>query len=189
MSSFFNMLDPLLKYIDDGQLFRQPFKWLFYAIGILLAGGCFYAIYNMFDKVEYMTGKHVFFIILMSLILIAVAIFCVVYWFNRAGEIEYELGIGNLQAMPAVALLIRYLGECSGCVIAGAGCLGSLFVFLFFGDDSFGIFDDAWKGIFMCPILGYVEILLSRFLAEMCVALANISNDVALLLKLRNKGM
>lgn len=180
MDNFLSILDPMFSYIDKGKLFRQPFMWLYYLIGSVLAIACLYGLTNVFDGFKHSRGGVTFFLILMIILLLAVAVFSIMYWFKRATQVNTGMPKNSrFFAIPAVANLLRCLGEWSGIVLACAGAYISLFASILASNDPMfsQIASYGFAGVVLFPIFGYVLIVFTRFLSESTLAIASIAND------------
>ncbi|MCM1032266.1 MAG: hypothetical protein NC405_00755 [Odoribacter sp.] len=176
--SFFNLLDPMFKYIDGGKLFRQPFMWLYYVIGVLTAFLCVYGVVQIIDMFKYAEGMGTLGLIFIMLVLLAMAVFSVIYWFKRAGDINNETPRGaRFFAIPAIANLVRCFGEWASITFGIGGAVIALFAWIF----ASKYFNMGGEGIFavvIFPVAGYVFIIFTRFLSETILATASIANDV-----------
>lgn len=180
MGSFFNFLDPMFNYIDKGKLFRQPFMWLYYLIGVGCALWLLYSLGNIFDQFKHSKGSVTIMLILLIILVLAIAVFSVMYWFKRATQVNSDMPANSrFFAIPAVANLMRCLGEFSGIVIAGAGAYVSLFTAIFASDNYFMRDMAAYGllGVVVCPIIGYIVLVVTRFFSESVLAIASIAND------------
>lgn len=180
MNSFFNFLDPMFNYIDKGKLFRQPFMWLYYLIGVGCALWLLYSLGDIFDQFSHTKGSATFMLILLIFLDLAVAVFSVMYWFKRATQVNTNMPANSrFFAIPAVANLLRCLGEFVGIVIAGAGAYISLFTAIFASDNYFlrNMAAYGLLGIIVCPIIGYIILVVARFFSESILAIASIAND------------
>lgn len=179
MDNFFNILDPMFKYIDKGKLFRQPFMWLYYLLGVVTAIMCLYRLGDIFDAFKYTKGSVTVFLILLIPLIFVIAIFSVLYWFKRATQVNANMPANSrFFAIPAVANLIRCLGEWAGIVVACAGAYMSLFGSILAQNSFIGNYASyGFIGVVICPIVGYIIIVLTRFLSESTLALASIAND------------
>ncbi|MDE6289054.1 MAG: hypothetical protein K2M00_09775, partial [Muribaculaceae bacterium] len=142
--------------------------WLLYSLG------------NVFDQFKYAKGGTTVMLILLIILIIAIATFSVMYWFKRATQVNSNMPANSrFFAIPAVANLLRCLGEFCGIVVAGAGAYISLFTAIFASDNYFmrDMATYGLLGIVVCPIIGYIIVVVSRFFSESILAIASIAND------------
>lgn len=174
---FFNLLDPVLNYIDSGKILRQPFMWFYYLLGVLAALLCFYGVVQVCDAFKYMNGMGTLGLILAIIVLIAMALYSIIYWFKRASNVNGDVPVGaRFTAIPAIANFIRCLGEWWGIAFGVGGAVICLFLGIFAAKYYGG--GQLFLGILICPIMGYVTLVFFRFLSESLLAIASIANDV-----------
>ena len=175
MEKINQILESVLNYIDCGNIFRKPFKWLYWVIGVLIALGILATIVDMFDYFEYSSAGGKVGLVLVMILMLASAVFSVFYWLRRAKDVEKVVDVNaRFVAIPVVAHIIRSLGEFCGICLAIFGTaifiIGTLFSMKHF--ESNGI-----VGIIVCPIAGYFTLLLSRFMSESIAVVTSIAND------------
>lgn len=176
--SFFSFLDPMFRYIDGGKLFRQPFMWLYYILGVITALACFGGVGKVCELFRYLEGIQILWGVIAILILLAAAVFSVLYWFRRASDVNADVPQGaRFLAIPAVANLVRCFGEWISIVFGVCGTLITLFAWIFAANQ----FDLGGEGIFVViaiPVFAYINLIFTRFLSESMLAIASIANDV-----------
>ena len=175
MEKINQILESVLNYIDSGNIFRKPFKWLYWIIGVLIALGILAAIVDMLDYFKYSSaGGKVGFVLIMILML-ASAVFSVFYWLRRAKDVENVVDVNaRFVAIPVVAHIIRSLGEFWGICMAIFGTA------IFIIATLFSVRNLVPDGIFViigCPIAGYFTLLFSRFISESIAVVTSIAND------------
>ena len=180
---FFNLIKPYLTIIDNGQLFRQPFKWLYYLIGglnILLPLYLLYQIIHL-ELFSYAEGMGIVALILGWLVIAVGGWVGFQLWWNRAVNVsEISETSSDFVAIPVFAHFIQTLGEWLGTSIAVFGTLVTLIIMLFMGDSlssvplvgKFGIFSIVFSIIY-----GFLILVISRVIAEQILALAAIANN------------
>lgn len=154
--------------------------WLYYLIGVGCALWLLYSLGNIFDQFKHSKGSVTIMLILLIILVLAIAVFSVMYWFKRATQVNSDMPANSrFFAIPAVANLMRCLGEFSGIVIAGAGAYVSLFTAIFASDNYFMRDMAAYGllGVIVCPIIGYIVLVVTRFFSESVLAIASIAND------------
>jgi len=88
-------------------------------------------------------------------------------------------------ATPIFSHFIQTLGEWFGTLFAIVGFAGLLISMILLGNDAYWFLKLiglrfpvlGWTGIFLLPIIGYLIVILTRFLAEQFRALAAIANN------------
>ena len=177
---------PLLAYIDSGEFFRRPLSWLYVvlAVGNVLAP--FYVLYQTTDSglFKYGGAKFGFSFFLVWLFVLTACWIGAQIWWNRKDKVLETSSEGSeFSATPAFSHFVQTLGENYGTFIAITGFGFSLVATLFGGASgalgsglslpiNAGIF-----GIVVFPVVGYLVIVFSRFIAEQIRALAAIANN------------
>ncbi len=184
-SKFFTVLDPVFKYIDSGKFFRQPLQWLYYLLGVLCLILPLYILGKAISSelFSYMSGSGIFTFLLIWVVMAGVSYGAFCLWFNRARRLKELLPTGSrFAAIPALANFIQTFGEFAGLYVGVFGFVASLLATLFqqpgmgyaFGDLPVG---GGIMGAIYTLIAGYVIVVVSRFFAEMVLALADIANN------------
>lgn len=182
MKQVLSILDPVLNYINDGKLFRQPFQVFYYLIGIACGLGCIYYIKYVFDMISYMKGIAYLYAVLVSLVLLATAALSVIYWFRKAADVNREVPENaRFMAIPAVAGFIITLGEWAGLVGAAitfcVGILTAIILPMAVDYKAGEMFSVGLAIAIVGPIVSYVTLIVYRFIGEMILAVGNIAND------------
>lgn len=175
-----NFLDPALKYIDSGAFFRQPFKWLYILIGVLNISLPISFIGTLSDAWDYLSGSSRFAAVIILLITIALAFIGFLVWYKRSMTLKQDAGVSSrFIAIPVVANMLQTIGEWLG-IIIGVGGFAIILIALIFGGEELRYVIGSrvsFLAVIACPIIGYITIVLFRFLAENCLALASIANS------------
>lgn len=175
-----NFLDPVLKYIDSGAFFRQPFKWLYILIGVLNISLPISFIGTLSDAWDYLSGSSRFAAVIILLITIALAFIGFLVWYKRSMTLKQDAGVSSrFIAIPVVANMLQTIGEWLG-IIIGVGGFAIILIALIFGGEELRYVIGSrvsFLAVIACPIIGYITIVLFRFLAESCLALASIANS------------
>lgn len=172
-------LNPLFEYLESGKLFRQPLMFLYYLIGIAACIGGIYKISEIFDGFDYMRGTYKVFIILEMLVLVALSLFSLLFWFHRAGAVKNDrFENTRFLAIPVVANLLRSFGEWLGFVLAIAGaCTGVLTILLLTSQGGGVAFRQGVVMLVGGPLMGYIILVLFRYVSEMSLTYAEIANN------------
>lgn len=178
----FSFLDPLFRYIDSGKLFRQPLQFLYYAFGVLMALLCIYGLVELYDKFRYADGIIYVYLILMTIVCVALAVFTVIFWFRRAGDLIKDMPENaRFQAIPAVSNFLITWGEWIGIV-------GAVFTFCAFILSAIILswsnyhageaFLSSLGGAIVGPVIFYLILLFFRLIGEQILAIGVIANNV-----------
>jgi len=186
-------LDPFFNYIDSGKFFRQPFKYLYYIIGVLCLIFPIYVLIKLIDSgiFSVFSASVIFAVILVWLLLVAVMIGLFMLWFNRAQRLNILLPEQTkFVAVPVLANFIQTLGEAVGLFVSVFGFVATLIVVLFslaspeiqyvmgYVGLPVGV---SFMGAVYLLIVGVVIMLGSRFFSEMVLAIADIANKTDLI--------
>jgi hypothetical protein len=187
MQKILNFIDPFLSYIDNGKLFRKPFRWLYFALAAINALLPFYILYAAIDKDVFgAPAKFVFAFILIWIFVLAAAWVGFQIWWNRSEKVlETSVEGAEFPATPVIAHFIQTLGEWLGSFIAIVGFGFALVAWIFLGDEAYFLsraiglefLDAGILAMILFPIYGFLIIVVSRFIAESFRALAAIANN------------
>lgn len=175
-----NIIDPALDYIDSGSFFRQPFKWLYYVIGILNFAVPVFLINLLFEYSKYASGSTIFCMVMLILFSIVIAFLCCLLWFRRACSLNRDASKGSrFIAIPVIANLIQTAGESLGVWIGIGGFITTLFILIFGGDETRHIIgtNASFITLLACIIFGYLTVVIHRFFAELFLATVSIANN------------
>jgi hypothetical protein len=181
-----NYIAPFLSYIDSGKLFRKPFGWLYLALAAVNAVLPFYLLYVAIDNQVFSAGaKYVFAFLLIWLVIVAACWVGLQIWWDRKDRVQETSPEGSeFPATPVIAHFIQTLGEWLGAWIAIVGFGFSLFAAIFLGEEAqmLGAMIDlplssGFLGIILYPVYGFLVVVVARFVAEQCRALAAIANN------------
>lgn len=188
-------INKLLGMIDSGRFFRDPMRWLYIIIGVLVTLGCLGAIWGLIDSSAF--KYQPVYAILATLMLIVVGVFALLFWINRSKRLKDMVRDNDdIVAIPVVAHFTQSAGECVGIIVGTAGALMGFLLPLLAGDMAgyafrelipFSVSGPLLVAIFaalFCVIYGFLIILISHFWAEMMRAIASIANSTQ---KIANK--
>ncbi len=186
-NKFFTFIKPYLSYIDNGNLFRKPFSWLYTIIAILNLllpiGVMVEAIQN---RVFQASAKFIIVFLLIWIVVVFVSWISFQLWWDRKTKVKATSSENDdFVATPVFSHFIQTFGEWLGTWIAVVGFVSALFMTIFLGHDasalsySMGIpfVKTGVLNIVLMPIIGFLTIVVSRFLAEQFKALASIANN------------
>jgi len=189
--NFLTFIDPYLSFIDSGKLYRKPFSWLYMALAAVNAVLPFYLLGKAIDMGIFKDAgaKFIFAFIFAWLFVVVACWIGVQIWWNRKDKVQQTSQEGaDFPATPVIAHFLQTLGEWFGSFIAIAGLGISLCGVIFLGDNAsllayalggfLSMFSaDGFLGIIVNPIMGFITIVIFRFIAEQCRALAAIANN------------
>ncbi|MDR0714856.1 MAG: hypothetical protein LBF89_11460 [Bacteroidales bacterium] len=186
---FFTFIKPFLSYIDDGKLYRKPFGWLYAALAVINLLLPFYMLYEAIDGGVFDAGaKYVFAFLLIWLVIVAACWAGFQIWWDRREKVQLTSREGSeFPATPVISHFIQTLGEWLGVWIAIVGFGFSLISWIFLGEEAAylaSMADLPFSGtgitsMIVAPITGFLIIVISRFIAEGCRALASIANNTS----------
>lgn len=184
-NKFFTLIKPYLNYIDDGKLYKQPFKILYQIIAVIMLLLPFALLYQLIQSgiFKYGTGGMIFAFILIWLVVAAAGWFSFQLWWERAGQLKQTSETGDdFVATPVVSNLLQTFGEWLGSYMAVVGFLVTLIALLFMGSTADvsvvpGIPSQGIWGLVYFPVSGFVILVLFRWLAETMRALVAIANN------------
>lgn len=181
-------LNRLMAVIDSGSFFREPMRWLYVVIGILMSLGCLIGIWQLIDTGVF--KYQALYAILATLVMLAVSVFAVLFWINRSKHLKDKVQVNDdIVAIPVVAHFTQSIGECVGIIMCTVVALMAFLVPLLAGDmggymfrelipiDVSGPLLTAIFGALFCVIWGYLIILVAHFWAETMRAIASIANN------------
>ena len=133
-NKFFSFFEPVLKYIDTGKFFREPFRWLYVIFAVL---NLLFPIFILAKVIEmdffkYAEGKLILAFILLFIILCAGAWGSYLLWMNRKNKLKEAIQEENeFIAIPVVSHLTQTMGEWLGLYIGVIGTLCSVVIAIF----------------------------------------------------------
>jgi hypothetical protein len=183
----FFSVKPFLNNIDNGKLFRKPFSWLYVFLGIL---SFILPFKFLFDGIEnnifdYPFKFSVVFILDFVIILFSSWFWFQIWWDRKSRVVSTSREGDEFVATPILSHFIQTLGESVGTSIIILGFLIPLFTEIILGEESnylesiinIQYISFGFKSVIISPILGFLIILVSRFLAEQFRALSSIANN------------
>ena len=186
-NKFFTFIKPYLNYIDNGHLYRKPFSWLYVLLAIINLIAPLYVFYMAVDNNIFESPAK--FIISFLLVWIVVAFAGWVsfqLWLDRRTKVKATSAEGDdFVATPVFSHLIQTYGEWIGTWIGIVGFFISLFTTIILGDEAnflsyqigLPFMESGIEFIVLFPIIGFLIIVFTRFLAEQFRALSSIANN------------
>ena len=188
-TKFFTFINPFLTTIDNGSFFRTPFKRLYQLIALLSLVSPLY-ILTIIIKImhdPYVTFSQIIFFVLIWILYAIICWFSFQLWWNRADKLEqyYQKG-DDFVATPILSHFIQTLGEWLGILIGLFGFIVNLAAVIFLSDTDKEILSNMPFPTFMngsisstlgMLILGFLIIVVTRFLAEQSRAIVAIANN------------
>lgn len=187
-NKFFNFIQPYLQFIDNGNIYRKPFSWLYLLLAAVNLLFPFYVLYEAIDNNIFSAdAKFIIVFLLVWIIIAAAGWISFQIWWDRKNKVTQTSAEGaEFVATPVFSHFIQTLGEWFGSWIAFVGFFAGLFS-LILGSDAasflsaigIGVVGGGIITIVVMPIVGFIVIIGSRFVAEMSRALAAIANNTA----------
>ena len=186
-NKFLTFIRPYLSYIDDGHFFRKPFSWLYTLLALVNLLLPIYVFYQasqnrIFDS----PAKFVIVFLLLWVIIAFTGWVSFQLWWDRRSKINLSSTTGDdFVATPVFSHFIQTLGEWFGTYIGLVGFGFALLATIILGDEGYylernlGIpyLETGWTAVITMPIIGFLIIVISRFLSEQIRALASIANN------------
>ena len=187
-SFLYDTAEPVTKMFDNGSFFRKPFVWLYYILAVLSTLFPLYVLYKLIEEhtMNHYPGSS----LMVVIVLLAGGVGGSLYWTNRAKRIGTITKEGDdYVAIPAVAALIRHLGEYIGLYIGIVMEVLAIVLALIAAvqANSSGIemrdilpFFSHGVGLLpfiILPFTGFVVVIVTRVISETYSALAAIANN------------
>ena len=181
-NKFTQFIAPVLKTVDDGDFFRKPMSWLYFLMAIINLLIPLFILYKGIDSGVFSGGaKWVFGFILIWLFLAAACWVGFQIWWDRKDKVTTTSGEGDeFVSTPVFTHFLKTFGEWLGSFYAIAGFGVALIGSIFLSGGSIPGLDmmgGGWINIIINPLLGYLIIVLFRFVAEQARALVQIANN------------
>ena len=186
-NKFFTFIKPYLSYIDNGNLYRKPFSWLYTLIAIINLIAPFYVFYQAVDNHIFdAPAKFIFVFFLVWVIITFASWVSFQLWWDRKSKVTATSAEGDeFTATPVFSHFIQTMGEWLGTWIGIVGFSVALIATLFLGEDGhylsrqlgFGFMKTGFTFIILMPVYGFLIIVFTRFLAEQFRALSSIANN------------
>ncbi|MCL1857123.1 MAG: hypothetical protein FWF84_05755 [Kiritimatiellaeota bacterium] len=172
-----------LEYIDSGKFFRTPVKWLYILIALLNVCFPFYLLYWLIKLLNTpyikITAWQGIVMLLAWAIFLAGGIVVALLWWKRKDQLSALTAAGDdFPVTPIFAHLLRTSGEMFGFYVGVVFCLISLLIMVLASSSDIGqlvfggLVGNSVVTVLSMPVIGYLIILVSRFLSEGIYALA-----------------
>lgn len=184
-NKFFSFFDPVLKYIDTGKFFREPFRWLYAILAILNLLFPIVLLVRAIESDLFRLGGGGLITVFIFIWIVVVFISWIGFqiWWNRRKKIySVVTALDDFVAIPVFSNFIQTFGEWLGMLIGIGNPMLILIVAVFLkGDTSMLrlplIGSGALINIVLYPIYGFMIIVVARVMAETFRALAAIANN------------
>ena len=184
-NKFFTLIKPYLNYIDDGKLYKQPFRILYQIIAVVMLLAPFWVLYQFVEMgiFTHGTAGMIVAFILIWIVIAAAGWFSFQLWWDRAGQLTRTSHEGDdFVATPVLSNLLQTFGEWLGSYVAVVGFLATLIAMIFMGNTAGmgvipGLKGEGILGLIYYPIAGFITIVVFRWLAETMRALVAIANN------------
>lgn len=185
-NKFFTFIKPYLSFIDKGDFYRKPFSWLYAALAIINLIVPIYVFYQAVENDIFDASAKFVLVSLLEWVVIAFASWLSFQlWWDRKSKVISTSNIGDeFVATPVFSHLIQTIGEWLGTWIGIVGFSIALLITLF--EDGYYFLGQLGLGfmtgfgflsIIIMPVLGFLIIITTRFLAEQFRALSSIANN------------
>lgn len=186
-NKFFTFIKPYLSFIDNGNLYRKPFSWLYSLmaiINLIIPVYIFYhaVVNDIFDA----PGKFIVVFLLIWLIVIFASWVSFQLWWDRKSKVNSNsIKDDEFVATPVFSHLIQTIGEWLGTWIGIVGFSCAFLITIFLGGHGYSLYRGLGLGfmktgfifVILMPIYGFLIIVVTRFFAEQFRALASIANN------------
>ncbi len=185
-SKFFTFIRPYLAYLDSGDFYRKPFGWLYFLIAVLNLNFPIYILLQAIDSDLFdLPAKSVAVLMLVWLIILFAGwVSFQIWWDRRSKVVATSVEGADFVATPAYCHFIQTLGEWLGTWIGIVGFLVALLVRLLLESEEGELLNEvipvanmALLQIFLMPVVGFLIIVSTKFIAEQSAALAVIANN------------
>lgn len=177
LDKFLKFVDPVVDFFETGKICRKPVQWIYYLIAVLCVIFPIYLFAGMVETWKYIGGGYIFVEILVWIVVAALFVWLALFWYKHAGMIP---GTDNkFVAVPVVVDFLKTFGETIGIIIAVVGVLVGI-LSLFIGGNILSMMGVPGFGVAMiviAPIVGFITIIITRYMAELTVALVDIANN------------
>lgn len=184
-NKFFSFFDPVLKYIDTGKFFREPFRWLYAILAILNLLFPIVLLVRAIESDLFRLGRGGVITVFIFIWIVVVFISWIGFqiWWNRRKKIYSVITAhDDFVAIPVFSNFIQTFGEWLGMLIGIGNPMLILIVAVFLkGDTSMLrlplVGSGALINIVLHPIYGFMIVVVTRVIAETFRALAAIANN------------
>jgi hypothetical protein len=186
-NKFFTFIKPYLSFIDNGDLYRKPFSWLYALLAIINLIVPIYVFYQAVDnRIFDSPAKFVIIFLLVWVIIAFAGWLSFQLWWDRKSKVISTSNVGDeFVATPVFSHLIQTIGEWLGTWIGIVGFSVALLTTLILGDEGYNLSRQLGLGfmetgvlfIILMPVYGFLIIVATRFLAEQFRALSSIANN------------
>ena len=178
-----DLIKPYLNTIDNGQVFRQPMKWLYLLVAVINLLIPLKALDGLVDIWSYAVDSFevgLGFIVAWIILAIGGFIGFQLWWHRSAQVSKLTEPDAEFVAIPVFAHLIKTVGEWIGTSIGVFGTLITFITMILMVDfleklpiaGKFG-----FLSFIMTFIIGFLVLLISRFVSEQLLAFAAIANN------------
>ena len=184
-NKFFSFFDPVLKYIDTGKFFREPFRWLYAILAILNLLFPIVLLVRAIESDLFRLGGGGVITVFIFIWIVVVFISWIGFqiWWNRRKKIYSVITAhDDFVAIPVFSNFIQTFGEWLGMLIGIGNPMLILIVAVFLkGDTSMLrlplVGSGALINIVLHPIYGFMIVVVTRAIAETFRALTAIANN------------
>lgn len=186
-SKLFDFIAPFLAFIDSGEMFRKPFRWLYLFIAAINVLFPFYLLYfAVKNNLHQAPGKYIFALAALWIVIAFVGWISFQIWWSRSEKVVNIASPGDdFVATPVFSHFIQTFGEWAGTWVGVVGFISAIITVTMLGDEAqmvsqmpgSGFLGAGVSAIFLMPLYGFLILVFSRFVAEQCRAIAAIANN------------
>lgn len=173
--------DCVVNYINSGDFFRKPLKWLYVIFAVLNILAPFAVLIKVIDAGLFRSpAKLVIAFILIWIVLLAGCCLLAVLWWRRKDQL-FDQKHDTFPVTPLFAHFVRTCGEWFGLLVGGVLFVCSIIAMIFLGNDlgALGLPLSGGFAVLMLPVYGFLTIFVSRYLSEWIKVFVAIADNTA----------
>jgi hypothetical protein len=182
-NKFFTLFKPYFDYMDSGEFFRKPFKWLYTILAIISLLYPLAILLAKYESFRYFSNKQITGFVLLWIVMAGVCFVGFQLWWNRRDKVDTSSNSSDeFVATPVFSHFIQTSGEWLGTFVGLVGLFSAMIGYILEINPNvlMGLPMIKEKGllmVFLYPLYGFLIVVFSRFLAEVYRALTAIANN------------
>ncbi len=181
-NKLFGTADCVLNYINGGDFFRKPLKWLYVVFAALNVLFPFFVLFQAIDSGIFRSpAKFVIAFILIWIVLVVGCCLLALLWWRRKDQL-FDQKHDTFPVTPLFAHFVRTCGEWMGLMVGGVVFVCALIAIIFLGGDAESLGLPMISGgymVLLMPVYGFLIIFSSRFISEQIKVLVAIADNTA----------
>jgi hypothetical protein len=179
--------DTFFAYIDNGEIFRNGYKWVYIFFAVITGISPFGTLYTTFrySLFNMAFGTALAFLLIWLFILIAGVLGCLLWWRRKNDLIAITSQNNEFIASVIFAHFLQTIGEILAIYLAVVGTGVCLVCGIFLGSERNYELDNVLPihpnvgliGVIGFPVAGFLVLIFFRFIAEQIKALATIATN------------